>query len=752
MKKSPAEVFTTVINEVDYLIKSLGEQTDDKEVLKQQNYAKEKLAGVHNELQESLNHLAKNAEWDVFTIAFYGETNAGKSTLIETLRILLSEPYKKEERKMFDNVYQTIGRSEESIGLVKNDFNQVYASFEKKVEQLREKIETEVSHQTELTGKAELEKCKVDDLQTLIIKKRRSNLWNFIKGLFNLLDEQKVIIDAHETINQFEIELTITNQEIDKTQHKIEQTNAELQEKNEVFYSEISILEENLANQNNEIMKYIDGKIVGDGSSDYTQEVSQYKFKYKNQNFAILDLPGIEGREEIVIDEINNAVERAHAVFYVSGKAAPPQNGDEESEGTVDKIKRHLSQHTEVYFIYNKRVKNPKQFRKPLIGEDEKSALKEVDDVLNKVLSEQYEGHKVLSAYPALLSVGNFWEDRVCKNQRKFLDQLGSAEDILADSGVKDFSNWLRTSLVEESKSKIIKSNYRKISVAIEHTQENISEIQREFTSLKKKLRLNEKYTNRKLDEESELFVQNLENEAITIIRKFKNSFRKKMYDEIDKEIDNDEFKIIFEKEKEFAIEEVRQQMRIGMRDILKEFEKEIKEIVMKNERYTTELLQSFDDSIQFDFEFEPILNIKNSGSVAGTVLSLVSGVGGVFLSFTNPIGWAVIVLSVVGMLISVGKNVLGFFNHGYRASQQRNATNENIEEMATELSTCIRENINKTHDPLMREIDKVKGDLSFAIKYINEMNRVFKEAERKLKSLSWEIEQEGMGKLNGNN
>lgn len=94
-------------------------------------------------------------------------------------------------------------------------------------------------------------------------------------------------------------------------------------------------------------------------------------------------MPGIEGREEIVINEINDAVERAHAVFYISGKSAPPQNGDEKSEGTIEKIKRHL-QHTEVYFIYNKRVKNPRQLKEVLISEDEKMALKEVDDVLKK--------------------------------------------------------------------------------------------------------------------------------------------------------------------------------------------------------------------------------------------------------------------------------------------------------------------------------------------------------------------------------
>lgn len=431
MKRAPAELYKTVINEVTYLIDSLGEPTEEKEILEQQNQAKKKLNGVHKDLQTSLEHLAKNAEWDVFTIAFYGETNAGKSTLIETLRILLSEPSKSEERKMFYSSSQAIDQSETILRQFEEELNQVNISFEKNVVQINEKLETAVSQKTKLIAESKLEHWKVDVLGALIFEKRRSSFCYFIKSFFNRMYEQKEMIKAKERIVVLETETSITNQEIDKIQREVDETNAEWHEKIEMFSPEISKLEEILSNQNNEILKYTDGKIVGDGRSDYTQTVGQYTFRYESQNFAILDLPGIEGREEIVINEINNAVERAHAVFYISGKAAPPQNGDEKTEGTIEKIKRHLSQHTEVHFVYNKRVKNPKQLNKMLIGEDEKMALKEVDDVLNKVLSNQYEGHKVLSAYPALLSVGNFWKDKLCKNKDKFIEQLGSPENIL---------------------------------------------------------------------------------------------------------------------------------------------------------------------------------------------------------------------------------------------------------------------------------------------------------------------------------
>ena len=62
MKRAPAELYKTVINEVTYLIDSLGEPTEEKEILEQQNQAKKKLNGVHKDLQTSLEHLAKNAD------------------------------------------------------------------------------------------------------------------------------------------------------------------------------------------------------------------------------------------------------------------------------------------------------------------------------------------------------------------------------------------------------------------------------------------------------------------------------------------------------------------------------------------------------------------------------------------------------------------------------------------------------------------------------------------------------------------
>ena len=50
-----------------------------------------KLQGIQKHFDDELHQLEEHAEWDNFTLAFFGETNAGKSTIIESLRILFSE-------------------------------------------------------------------------------------------------------------------------------------------------------------------------------------------------------------------------------------------------------------------------------------------------------------------------------------------------------------------------------------------------------------------------------------------------------------------------------------------------------------------------------------------------------------------------------------------------------------------------------------------------------------------------------------
>ncbi|MGF6570050.1 ABC-type dipeptide/oligopeptide/nickel transport system ATPase subunit [Paraburkholderia sp. GAS333] len=51
----------------------------------------QRLRTIQSRFDLQLADLQQFAEWDKFTLAFFGETNAGKSTIIESLRILFKE-------------------------------------------------------------------------------------------------------------------------------------------------------------------------------------------------------------------------------------------------------------------------------------------------------------------------------------------------------------------------------------------------------------------------------------------------------------------------------------------------------------------------------------------------------------------------------------------------------------------------------------------------------------------------------------
>ena len=59
-----------------------------------------KLRDLQKKFDDELQFLKQNSEWNEFAIAFFGETNAGKSTIIESLRILLNDPSREELLKL----------------------------------------------------------------------------------------------------------------------------------------------------------------------------------------------------------------------------------------------------------------------------------------------------------------------------------------------------------------------------------------------------------------------------------------------------------------------------------------------------------------------------------------------------------------------------------------------------------------------------------------------------------------------------
>ncbi|GAA8092308.1 hypothetical protein BTM474_07190 [Helicobacter pylori] len=97
-------------------LQKIFENTDgaDEGLRKFNQEALEKFKKLESEGLKELESLKNNEEWEKFTIAFYGETGAGKSTLIECLRLFFKEPGKMDQQERFKRLYANMKNHESS--------------------------------------------------------------------------------------------------------------------------------------------------------------------------------------------------------------------------------------------------------------------------------------------------------------------------------------------------------------------------------------------------------------------------------------------------------------------------------------------------------------------------------------------------------------------------------------------------------------------------------------------------------------
>src|SRR3712207_8115468 len=79
-------IYEQIQQQIDQLITELATLQHDEKIGADVTVAIDNLNTLNQKVQKEYDELKRLAEWKRFTIAFYGETNAGKSTLIEALR------------------------------------------------------------------------------------------------------------------------------------------------------------------------------------------------------------------------------------------------------------------------------------------------------------------------------------------------------------------------------------------------------------------------------------------------------------------------------------------------------------------------------------------------------------------------------------------------------------------------------------------------------------------------------------------
>lgn len=87
-----AETYQGVRTAISSALNGLdGISVDNEEGNKHLADVRKTLSEMEATFNKEIAYLEKHADWQNFTVAFFGETNAGKSTIIESLRIIMNE-------------------------------------------------------------------------------------------------------------------------------------------------------------------------------------------------------------------------------------------------------------------------------------------------------------------------------------------------------------------------------------------------------------------------------------------------------------------------------------------------------------------------------------------------------------------------------------------------------------------------------------------------------------------------------------
>lgn len=720
-------IYEKIANQIEVAIDKLSRQNAKDKIDKDISFAIDNLYKLNGIIQKELNELKKISEWKKFTIAFYGETNAGKSTLIEALRIFLKEKSKVESQKKFKELAEKSGLTEEAFCKVR----QIIMSKEKAIEEVQEILNKLDQKYAESIMRAEVE---VRHLSELLEKIRKNQKWwqRFI-SLFIPIKEKEELVTARQLLSEIKAEKQKESKDFKSCLKTLLQEKKDAEAENTRLIKETESLKE-----------FADGQIIGDGRSDFTRDNTSFDFNYNNHEFALVDVPGIEGDESVVRTAIEEAVKKAHAIFYVTRTARPPQTHEGEKgdkKGTLEKMKEHLGAQTEVWTIYNHAVNNPRSLKQPLIGQGEKDGLQALDEKLKQELAEKYCQSLIVSARSAYLGLTEcvIPGSKEANEQRKFLERFGTRDKILELSGLPNFVEKLSSEIIVDYRNKIKRSNLNKACQTLDSSICDLKALSQKFKEDRKKVRDEVLNSQTRIMVLMEQFTGILDSLRGKILQAFQNEIRASLYNEIDKDISNDAFKRNLKNEMELQAQKLENKLRNFIELETNKFGEELLNIVKRTSLHLNNIVNERRNSFNLK-NFNLDIKIDNGLNLIGLVSSGLSVVTGIVLLATNPVGWTVTfvggVLAVVGALIGVTKSVIGFFSSDYRKSQQRKETDNAIRKAANQIGNEMEKILNGIKNAMNEEVEKVLMELQAPLKQYKSVIEVLEKAETELEAI----------------
>ncbi|GAA8279799.1 hypothetical protein HpNP116_09510 [Helicobacter pylori] len=184
------------------------------------------------------------------------------------------------------------------------------------------------------------------------------------------------------------------------------------------------------------------------------------------------------------------------------------------------------------------------------------------------------------------------------------------------------------------------------------------------------------------------------------------------MHVHIDDDIENDEFKAMFDYELQKGIEKLRENIKRHFNECKESFIEEMKkDIEQFEERIKDSLIML--DRINIDSGFDFGFNIDSGINKIG----LFSSIGGLvvvgIVNIWNPVGWVEIGIAGLVALVGIVKGSWNVFNPDYKKSQQRKEMNKNLDKACEKITENVRNQIESGKKGTSEMIENLKDRLN---------------------------------------
>ena len=465
-----------------------------------------------------------------------------------------------------------------------------------------------------------------------------------------------------------------------------------------------------------------DGEIVGTGEPDFTERFGEYDLSIYDKKITLIDMPGILNNKEKYKDQILNALNKAHLVFYVDRDDTKPD------EKTVKKIQAYLKDWVKVYTIYN--VSGFKVNKDSLQNKNVRDSACIKEKGYAEALGNCYAGNITLHALFALASIANFpsYREDLIRKKTNCLKKFDSCEEMFSYSEFSSLVNLL-VDQIENYKDEIYLANMQRCTAIRIMTIRCLSEELEINLQKQREIPIELKKFRNDVCRYYDTAVSNIQSSCYSIIKNNVNLLNvecKKLVEKGEKELDKRCAEL---QERCFHLIANEQKQKVS--DIIKQLSSDIEQRKKKLENFMPQLnmqvsYNSGQARIDFqgaancvEFNFENVMDILGD-IAAGMVIGSPAGL------------WGMVLFGLGGL----GKGLYdSFWGDSYK-KKAKAAIEKAMNQLEKELQKSSKQSVEMIVSKIIEQRDKNLTAIDDEIKKVSQAVKTIETTCRRLTSL----------------